>query len=212
MSRFWLVGLVALGSAFSAHAAIPGFVEEFDMGTGGFIGGSNYAQIASGGITGAGDAYLEISEPSPQQLGGFSDQIEYNGDLLGDGVTGFSLWLSDTGADDDLEIHIAIGQRLQNVWQYTVPFVPPDNGWAEFTVDLSDTANWVQIIGSGTLENALSASNRFLIRHDLAPYGQVPDAIAGEFGVDRITVLPEPASLALVAFGLTALIRRRRSA
>lgn len=213
MRRSLLVFALSTGSlAGAVHAAQVGYVQDFNSGNGGFGGNSgSYVVVPTGGVGGVGDGFLEITNTFPSNLGARTTAAEFTGNLTADGVTGFSVWLKDTDNYDDLEIHVCVGASFLNFWLYTVPFYPTDE-WTEHFVDLTDTANWVQTIGSGTFADALAISDRLLIRHDLAPFVQDPDNKAGDFAIDRVTVLPEPSSLALLAAaGLLAgaSVRRR---
>jgi hypothetical protein len=195
---------VALASVFlvaPALAATPGFEQDFSSDTGGFgnAGGSAVTRVTSGGVGGAADAYLSVSNALVNFLGAFSTDPNLVGNLPADGVTGYSFWLRDTGANDDLELHVGVGTAFGNFWLSVPGFSPPDDSWQQFSVDLTDPSAWVQIIGTGTFEAALAASNRLLFRHDLPPLEQNPNAIAADFGLDRIQVLPAPAELPLVS-------------
>lgn len=201
--------LAISASATVASAATVGFVMDFNSGMGDFGGGSSsYTLVPSGGVGGAGDGFLTVTNTSLRQLGVRTAAPEFTGNLTNDGVTGFSFWLKDVGAANAAEIHVGVGNNFTNFWQSKQGFVPGPN-WTEFTVDL-DPANWVQIIGGGTFANALHNSDRLLFRHDLAPFDQIPDSAIGDFGIDRIEVLPEPSALLLLAgAGLLALRPRR---
>jgi hypothetical protein len=195
---------VLLASIFlvaPAFAATPGFEQDFSSDTGGFGdgGGSVVTRVSSGGVGGGADAYISISNASPSFLGSFSADPNLVGNLPADGVTGYSFWLRDTGANDDLELHVGVGTAFSNFWLSIPGFSPPDGSWQQFSVDLTDPGEWVQIIGTGTFEAALAASDRLLFRHDLPPLTQNPNAIAADFGLDRIQVLPAPVELPLVS-------------
>lgn len=200
MKRSLLVSALSAGTFASAvHAAQVGYVQDFNSGNGGFGGNSSsYVVVPTGGVGGDGDGFLEVTNTFPSNLGARTTAAEFTGNLTADGVTGFSVWLKDTDNYDNLEIHVCVGASFLNFWLYTVPFYPTSE-WTEHFVDLTDTANWVQTIGSGTFADALANSDRLLIRHDLAPFVQDPDNKAGDFAIDRVTVLPEPSSLALLA-------------
>ena len=184
----------------SVQAATIGFTEEFDDDLGGFGGGSQaYIRATTGGVGGTDDGFLVFANTDfAFQLGTRTAAATFTGDLSQDGVTGFSFWLNDVGSDDALEIHVGVGTAFTNFWLTLDGFSPPENQWAEFSVDLVDPSGWVQIIGSGSFEDALHQSNRLLFRHDLSPLGQFPDAITADVGIDRITVVPEPSSLLLL--------------
>lgn len=189
-----LSGIFLVAPAF---AATPGFEQDFGTDTGGFGdgGGSIVTLVPSGGVGGAADPYVSISNASVSFLGSFSTDPKLVGDLPADGVTGYSFWLRDTGANDNVEIHVGVGTAFTNFWLSIPGFSPPDDSWQQFSVDLTDPSQWVQIIGTGTFEAALAASDRLLFRHDVPPLVQNPNAIAADFGLDRILVLPAPSEV-----------------
>lgn len=209
-SAVWVYGVV-MSLVAAAHGAVPGFVEDFNDGTTGtFFSQADLTPIPSGGVGGTGDGFLQISRDVPDFLGAATSSPNFTGDLLADGVTGFSFWLNDVGASQDFEIHVGVGQAQSNFWLSIDGFTPPENGWAEFSVDITDPSGWVQTQGAGTFEDAIAASNRLLFRHDLPPLIFFPDAIAGDLGLDRVTVLPEPGSLSLLIIGGAIALRSRR--
>lgn len=170
-------------------APMVGFIEEWPGTSLQFWGGgSNYSNPGTGGLLGAGDGYLVInSYTTPQgKLGGFSVGDEYLGDWIAAGIDEVQVYLNDVNADENLEIHFSIGQALSNVWQYNVGFIPPENQWAPFVVDLSSSANWTRTHGSGPFSAALQNVDRVLWRHDRAPYTLLPDSISADVGIDHM--------------------------
>jgi hypothetical protein len=196
-----------------ANSAIVGYVEDFppERGTAGFFSGANLSNPGTGGVGGSGDGFLLISLASPGNFGAATDRMEFTGNLLADGVTGFSFFLNDVGTDEDFEIHVGIGTPATSFWLYTQGFRPPENTWQEFFVDVTQESLWTRIQGTGTFQSALQNSQRLLFRHDLPPLVGSPDPIAGDLGIDRITVLPEPTSaVPLLVAGLLLYARKRR--
>lgn len=204
--RSWIL-LAIVACATPAWAATPGFVEDFATGTAGFGGGSTVTQVTSGGVGGTSDGYLEISNALAGNLGAFTTSVDFVGNLPADGVTGYSFWLRDVGANDNHEIHVGVGAAFSNFWLSVPGFVPPDGQWQQFSVDLTDASQWVQIIGTGTFQDALAATDHLLFRHDVPPLVQAPNAASGDFGLDRIQVLPVPAQVpAISVAGRMALV------
>jgi hypothetical protein len=190
-------GLFVLGILFlpalvpGPAAAQPtnGFVESF-TGAGNLAdwdSQANRTNPGTGGAGGAGDGFLRIARTFDAQLGARNVTTTYAGNWLTAGVDRVRFSLNDVDGNQNLEIHFVIGNS-GNLWQYDTGFIPPENAWAEFTVDLRDTANFTAIINfaAQTYSTALQTADRILIRHDMAPYIQSPNAITGEFGLDEI--------------------------
>ncbi len=191
--------------------AVPviGFLETWSDGTpAGWDGNSGELPTnpGTGGVDGAGDGFLLIARSGlPTRLGSKNQTLPYTGDWLAAGVNRVRFYLNDVDEDQSFEIHFAIGNS-GNFWQYNVGFLPPENSWAEFTANLSDSANWTRIIafGPGGFAAALQNTDRVLIRHDRAPFGQTPDAIAGEVGVDNFLMTNALVDVGPVGPGLPA--------
>ncbi len=186
----WMAGAFFASSAALALAAV-GTVVEFNGGSDqGFSSSQTVVtNVASGGVGGAGDGYLSIDSAGfTVNLGAATSDADLTGCLSDVGTIQFSL--NDIGADEALEIHVGFGVNGGgNFWQANAGFAPPNGSWQQFEVDLTDESQWTQTIGSGSFADAKANANRFLIRHDNAPYMQIPDALDGDFGVDGITLV-----------------------
>jgi len=182
-----LAGAPALiGTARAAPTL--GFVENWPgVSLDGWGGGSVNSNPGTGGLGGVSDGFHRFSTPNGLQhnLGTVSFGIEYAGDWIAAGITQVRLWLNDVDADDPLEMHFALG-NFANFWHYDVGFLPPQNQWAEFVVDLSSAANWTQTIGTETFAQALQAVDRVHVRHDKPPFVQMPDPIDADVGLDHL--------------------------
>jgi len=199
--------------ASTGFGATPGFVYDFNDGTTmGWFGGGDVAWVASGGVGGAGDGYLSAFRDPAGHLGVANSDAAVTGNLPLDGVPGFSFWLKDLGSAAPVNIHVGVGVPLSNFWQSNATFIPSTTGWTQFTIRFDDPAGWtkIQSFGAGTFEEALAASGRLLFRHDLAPYTSTPNSLRGSFGLDRVTVLPEPATGLLTLIALAWMRRRSR--
>lgn len=171
-----------------------GFVEDWP-GTSldGWVGGGGNPTLTlsnpgAGGVGGAQDGYLQIASSGDGHMGTRSAGAEVTGDWVAAGITRFGVWLKDVGAADDFEMHVVIGTS-GNMWLYNAGFVPNTSAWQLFIVDLTQTANFTQIIGAGgTVTDVLHTVTNVLIRHDKAPYSQTPDDTHGDVGIDRVTL------------------------
>lgn len=203
--------LGALGIALTlrvtpAHAGpVLGFIERWDSfgSTSTWSSQAENTNPSAGGADGPGDGYLRVARTFSAPLGTRSVGPEYAGDWLAANVSLIRLCLNDVDADQALEIHVAIGNS-GNFWLYQPGFSPPENAWAQFTVDLTDSSQFVHLInfdGKG-FAAALQSVDRVHVRHDVAPYLQNSDSLIGEFGIDNLELtnplvgVPGPARLA----------------
>lgn len=182
----WLTLVSITAPSVVAAAPTVGFLEEWSSTTTSWGGGGFPTNPGTGGFLGDGDGYLRIANSFPGHLGSFSVGGEYVGDWMAAGITQVGVWLNDVDTDDPLEIHFLIGVAQSNIWQYNVGFLPPENAWGQFLVDLSSSVNWTRTQGTGTFTAALQNVDRVLWRHDLAPYVQTPDNIQADVGVDHM--------------------------
>ncbi len=155
----------------------------------GWSGGSQISNPGTGGLGGSGDGYLLVAVPAPfaGNLGSFALTPDYAGNWTAAGITEVRLWLNDVNVDDDLELHLSIGNAATgNFWQSNTALIPPHDAWAPFTVPLNG-ANFTFTGGvPGTFAAALQNVDRILVRHDKSPYQRTPDTVVGDFGLDEI--------------------------
>jgi len=188
-----VLAFVVCSAWSSAASAAPtlGFVEKWPIGADGW-GGSvaiTYNNPGVGGVD-ANDGFLRLTKTTLGNFGTRSVGSEYVGDWIAAGIDRVKVWLSDLNGDGAFEIHFSIGQAT-NLWQYDVGFVPPALEWAEFTVDLSDSASFTNIIvpiDAANFTYALRNVGVVHLRHDLAPYEQVPDPASGRLGIDHLAL------------------------
>jgi hypothetical protein len=172
-----------------------GFTEDFAPPdtTAGFMSQAQLSNPGTGGVDGAGDGYLRIArEPLAGRLGANNPGPDYAGDYIAAGVTRVLFWLNDVESDEDLEIHLSVGNQ-GNLWQSNIGHIPPEGSWAMFEVDLGDSASFTQTrnLPGGSYTLALREATRLLWRHDLPPFGQSPNLISGQVGLDKILLTNE---------------------
>jgi len=211
-ARYALV-LALAATAVSPASAAPvfGFNEPFPgPGTGGWT--ANIPEVSNpgtGGVGGAGDGYMYLRHTGGNLGAHCGFCPEYSGDWIAAGITHIGLSLNDVGTDEPFEIHVAIGND-DNFWIYNVGFDPPNGSWGRFVVDLTDEANFTRIINfaPGTFQDALHNVTKLLVRHDVAPFVQNPDDIAGDLGVDEITIGDLATPLAAGSWGRLKILYR----
>ncbi len=192
IARIALLGALSLAPPLfvsTAHAApVIGFIERWNV----FGSTSTWSSFAdntnpnAGGADGAGDGYLRVARTAALQLASRSEGPEYLGNWLAANVNRIQLCLNDVDANQALEIHVCLGNS-GNFWLYKTGFSPPENAWAAYTVDLTDSTQFAHIIsidGKG-FAAALQNVDRVHVRHDNAPYEQSPNGLIGEFGLDN---------------------------
>lgn len=174
-------------SAVQAHPFV-GIGDSFKgPDTNGWGGGTPTSNPGTGGVDGAGDGYLLLSSPFSGNYGSRSSAHGYVGSYIEAGVTLVSFDLNDVDAPQAFSIHFLItGGVPETTWQYNAGFTPPNNQWQRYSVDLADEANWTRTSGTNTFTQVLNDVTRIHFRHDLPPYAQFPDAIAGTLGIDDI--------------------------
>lgn len=192
-SRHCCLGLALLGwlasGGSAAGAPTLGFVERFPgTSTQGWSSFQmDFSNPGTDGVGGNGDGFLLMSRASSGHFGAVARGTEYVGDWRAAGITQIKLWLNDLGNDQAFEVHVSVGYN-DNLWQYDVGFIPPEGAWGQFTVDLSSASGFTHIRDTfgRDFENALQNGNLLHVRHDRAPYMQIPDSISGELGLDHV--------------------------
>jgi hypothetical protein len=186
--------------AASAGAAVTlGFVEDWPgTSTSTWSGASAFDNPGTGGFGGVGDGFLRLTNTISTHLGSSSAGPEYAGNWQAAGITHVIVSLSNLATADPIEIHFGIGRDIHsfplaaNFWQYNIGFIPPVGVWKQFDVDLTQPANFTQTIGTGTFADALTNALKINLRHDLAPFEQTPDFVAGDVGIDHLMLVSSP--------------------
>lgn len=204
-----ITSAAALAVVAPALAVQPGFVEDFNNGTGGFgfiQGASVTTQL--GGVGGASDGFLAIATSSVEPFAARAINVpQYSGDYITAGVDRIAFWLRDINAAETFVLRVGIGTQ-QNFWISNLGF-DPGAAWTRHEVSLTNASSWTQVIGSGSFSAALSSVTVLQFRAAELPTGKAPDSVLGDIGVDRIALLPAPGT-ALVFAALPLGLRRRR--
>ena len=197
MPHWIALATVACLARPGAAVAAPtlGFVENWPGTTiSGWVSGQQaLSNPGTGGFSGIGDGFLELSTGLITNFGAYYAGPEYTGDWTAAGITQVRVELSDLATADALEIHFSLGRDQTSgspdFWQYNVGFIPPVNAWGDYVVDLTKPADWTRIIGtalSATFASALSNCQKILLRHVRAPFEMFPDQTSGDLGIDHL--------------------------
>jgi hypothetical protein len=181
-----MILILLAGSHRDTNAAPTlGFIEKWPVNTSGWSGSAaiTYSNPLFGGAD--DDGFLMMSLASPGHFGTKSEGAEYTGDWMAAGIDRIKVKLNDLTSNNNLAIHVAVGTQT-NLWQYNIGFLPGVDQWTAFVVDLSDSSLFTRIVGIGSFAGALQNASLLHIRHDLAPFAQVPDNASGDLGIDDL--------------------------
>jgi hypothetical protein len=200
------LSLAVLLSTASAFGISAGQIDTFQSGSDNWQGGTGgLALVSSGGPSGVGDQYMQISSgaaPLPPRLVALNDS-QWLGDFTAVGVTSVAMDLLNPGSAA-LSMRIAIreaaGGSATPGYASATPFILPADGlWHHATFNLN-AASLTGFNSPQPLAADLANVKDFRILDSAAPSG-LGDIVAGQFGVDNITAVPEPSALALIAIG-----------
>lgn len=224
MRRTWsaLIAITFVGAASLAYGITSGQIDDFQDGateawTDG-SGGSNVANISSDGPAGLNDHYLQVSSGS---FGGAARMLTFNtsqwlGNYVAAGVSGVRMDLKNFGSSA-IPIHIAIreGNGTSGTPGYasSIAFsLPADGQWHQALFSL-DAASLTAINSPQPLAVDLLNVADFRLLSSTVP-STIGDAINARIGVDNITAVPEPPTIAILGMGMSAIglrLFRRRS-
>lgn len=198
--------VLAIASTVTCASAgvIVGQVDHFEDGTTmGWGSGANNPNppvwAPGAGPTGFDDGFLVITGngmpgPGGQIVAFNSDQ--WTGDYIAAGVTAISMFVQNFS-----HISVEIGLRVEGpggTFASVAPIVlPSDSFWDVITIPITPDS----LSGGGDVLATLSNVTRLRIQDARSP-------LEGSIGVDNITAVPEPASIALLAISFCALRRR----
>ncbi len=208
----------------TAHGASIGLMDTFQSGTteGWFAGGLGFGAVppvpphvvATGGPSGAGDQFLQITANGNAGPGSKLVAIngtQWAGNYLAAGITTIEMDLKNLGATD-LTLRLLFedplgGPPADEAVTTFGAFLPSGSDWTHFAFPIS-VADLTAIVGNiGAV-----LGNTTLLRIIDSPTPADAVAIEGILGVDNIaaTAVPEPATMLCTATGLVALATRYR--
>lgn len=223
MRRFFLLVLAA---SMGLQAAIIGQMDTFEDGTTqswrvallGALHPAPPTNVATGGPSGAGDNYLELTAlgvPGPGGRMTAFNSVQWAGDYSALGLTKITMDLRNLG-QTELFIRLYLENPVAGPPTDTAitdfVFVPPGSGWVSASFDLSAAA--LSML-SGSATDLLSNVTVLRVVHSVG--AAFPgEELTAVLGVDNICAggdcrlpggeVPEPSTLTLIGVGMAMLV------
>ena len=188
--------------AFCNQAIDAASIQEpigFDSGDAeGWVAGRSFVNPvveSNGGSRGDGDAFLKITGNGGNGPGSipavFNDDDVWTGDLVTPGITGLSLDMMSPETSSSLDMRLVLFGPNSTASRWTSTEAIPvanDGVWRSYVFPISETA-FTRVLGSSTVEEVLSDTDRLMLRHD--PGGPSAGGAASQavLGIDNIRFL-----------------------
>ncbi len=192
MNRAFAATFAMTALAVSAHAQIVyGQTDDFQDGTlMNWQGGDTMTNISTGGPTGAGDRFLQITSTGGIGAGGrlaTYNPVHWSGNYTAQGVTAVSAWFRNLGST---EIHLRVVVHdidfTSTRWTSNVAQVlPVGSGWTHVTFSLEE-ADLTRVLGSATYADTMAGVDRIMFRHQQGAPSDFPQPIAATMGIDMV--------------------------
>lgn len=198
----WLVALAAPAGAIEVEQ-----VDDFQDGTTqgwkhGRQSSNPPTNIASGGPSGAGDRFLEVTSTGVGFAGSrfvALNQEQWTGDYLVAQVAAIATWVNNTG-DTELQLRVALSGGGGKFSSVDAIVVPAGSGWTgvEFPVGPDDLSCALDESCSGTSEDSLASVTELRILSAAAGPQWRGDKMPAKAGFDEIVALAGTANSARV--------------
>lgn len=199
------------------RAVSLGQIDTFQGGTtvdwtSGFPNPNPPTVVSTGGPAGLGDMYLLVTSHGGSGPGSKPTTLntaQWTGDFTAAGVTGISVWMRNFGATN-LDLRLGLNGSGGDFVTSSHLVLPAGSAWQPFTFSLAPG----DLVGGGNAAATLANVSQLTIFHN--PSANFPGpAIAASLGIDNISAVPEPSTIAalaglVVAGGLVVLWQRRR--
>ena len=181
------------------------------------IGAPPVTNIASGGPSGAGDAYIRLTADGSGSGGKLTafNRDQWLGDYIGTGVNAVEVDLLNQSAVT-LTIRLAFkngpGGGASAPGYMSQPMVlTPGSGWQHFTISLLP-ANLIGVNNPAPWNSFFIGEVRFI--HSVGTTSLSGSTVIGQLGIDNVRAIPEPATTVLLggtilAMGIRSALRQR---
>lgn len=230
--RIFLIGGLLLLQSGLASAVSTGQIDDFTDGTlqnwamgASSITTTHMTNIADGGPAGAGDNFLQVVSDGVNAAGGrmtFFNKSQWTGDYLSAGITAISMDLNNISSSEALNLRLALNGGFIDANFNIVGGLFATSA----SVTLDSGSGWTHVVFSLAPGDLVPVSGRISTPGNdvLATLGNVqefrllnsavPDwtglPVIATLGIDNVTTVPLPPSLALFTSGLFSLLLARR--
>jgi hypothetical protein len=202
---FSLVLVFAAAAVSTCRAVTFGQIDNFEDGTTDHWANGGTAQpmnISSGGPTGVGDHFLQVTSDGNGATGRLTvfNRSQWLGDYIGAGLTEIDLELKNFG-NTPLSIRLAFKSATFSGapgYVSTTPFLLNSNSGWQHAVFLITPSAMTAVGGPSDFNAFFSGPAEFRIINATGTGDLNGDIVASQLGIDNIFVVPEPSSLILL--------------
>lgn len=174
-------------------------------------GGAHPTNIDTGGPSGIGDKYLQLTSVggilAGSRMASVNDSARWTGNYQAAGVKALRVYMKNFG-NTDLHMRAVLFQGDGNRFTSAADnFLAAGQDWTLFTFQLGED-DLVRVLGNLSYNQMITNVGEIMFRHNATASAQ-GDPVVAVMGWDDVQAVPEPCTL-VAALGFVALARRRR--
>ncbi len=178
------------------NAATPFYVDDFHDGMlAGWSGGASPTVIPTGGPTGAGDAFLQLTS-----MGGFgpgsslatvNETVPWVGDYAAVDIEALMVDMMVPASSNSLEMRLVLhGPNGLDRWTSSQSQAVPNDGvWRSYVFRVAESEQ-THVVGDNDYQTTITGMSRIMLRHDSGTPSQGGTPIVAMAGFDNIRLVP----------------------